>query len=58
MAPQERERELAHIAALCERFSVALPQAGVRQFGAQLGPVRFKWERHGESRFSPYSRLA
>ncbi len=48
VAPEDRERELAHIAALCERFAAPPPHGGVTQFGAQFGPVRFKWERHGE----------
>lgn len=48
LAPEERPRELAHIAALCESFAVTPPTPDATQFSAQLGPVRFKWERHGE----------
>ena len=48
IAPEDREREFTHIAALCQRFAVTPPHGGVTQFGTQLGPVRFKWERHGE----------
>jgi uncharacterized membrane-anchored protein len=40
MAPEERPRELAHIAALCQPFGVAPPAEGTTQFSAQLGPVR------------------
>ena len=56
VAPEDREREFTHIAALCERFGVAPPHGGVTQFAAQLGPVRFKWERHGE--FSSFTLFA
>ena len=52
----ERSRELAHIAALCERHGVAPPAPGVTHFRAQLGPLRLKWERHGE--FSGYTFIA
>jgi uncharacterized membrane-anchored protein len=52
-----RAAELAHIVALCERGGVLPPAAGVTQWAGQLptdrGPVRFKWERHGE--FSSYT---
>jgi uncharacterized membrane-anchored protein len=50
--PEERGREHAHIAALCDRFEVAPPQKGATHFAATLGVLRFKWERHGE--FSGY----
>jgi uncharacterized membrane-anchored protein len=56
LSPDERAREWAHIAALCEGFGVAPPAAGATQFSAQLGPVRFKWERHGE--FSSFTLFA
>jgi uncharacterized membrane-anchored protein len=49
----ERARERSHLARLCERFDVEPPAAGVTQFSAQIGPVRLKWERHGE--FSGYT---
>ncbi len=52
-----RAAELAHIVALCQRSGVVPPAAGVTQWAGQLptaqGPVRFKWERHGE--FSSYT---
>jgi uncharacterized membrane-anchored protein len=52
--PEARERELAHLAALCERFGAPSPGAGATHFSAQLGEVlRLKWERHGE--FSGYT---
>ena len=49
---EERERELAHITGLCDRFDVAPPQKSATHFSATLGALRFKWERHGE--FSGY----
>ncbi|MFM9915122.1 MAG: DUF3422 family protein [Rhizobacter sp.] len=49
----ERERELAHVARLCEANGVAPPPAGSTHFSATLGDLRFKWERHGE--FSGYT---
>jgi uncharacterized membrane-anchored protein len=54
--PQAREREAAHLAALCERMAVAAPPVGVTQFTLALGAVRLKWERHGE--FSVYTAIA
>ena len=52
----DRPRELAHLAALCARHSVAAPAAGATHFRAQLGALRLKWERHGE--FSGYTVIA
>jgi uncharacterized membrane-anchored protein len=52
----DRSRELAHIAALCARHSVAPPAANATHFRAQLGALRLKWERHGE--FSGYTFIA
>ena len=49
----DREREFTHLALLCEQFGVAPPGRGVTHFSAQLGPLRVKWERHGE--FSGYT---
>jgi uncharacterized membrane-anchored protein len=46
--PEERARELAHIATLCERHRITPPGPGTTHFTAQLGTVRLKWERHGE----------
>jgi uncharacterized membrane-anchored protein len=51
----ERAAELAHVAQLCAPHGVA-PPAGGTQWVATLGPLRFKWERHGE--FSSYTFFA
>ena len=51
-----RDAERLHLGRLCERFGVESPAVGVTQFSAQLGPVRLKWERHGE--FSGYTVFA
>ena len=54
---EARAAEMDHIVALCRRSGVAPPAAGVTQWAGHLpterGPVRFKWERHGE--FSSYT---
>lgn len=42
------EQELAHVAGLCAHFHHAPPTAGVIQFSANLGPMRFRWTRHSE----------
>ena len=52
----ERAREHAHVAALCEQHGVAPPPVDATQFSAQLGSLRFRWERHGE--FSAYTVFA
>lgn len=52
----DRERERQHLAMLCERHAVAAPAAGATQFIVNLGPLRVKWERHGE--FSSYTFFA
>jgi uncharacterized membrane-anchored protein len=44
----ERERELAHLARLCERYAVPAPGRDATHFSGRLGPLRLKWERHGE----------
>ena len=51
-----RAAEQAHIAALCRHFGVAPPADGATQWAGTLGPLRFKWERHGE--FSSYTFFA
>jgi uncharacterized membrane-anchored protein len=51
-----RAAELAHIGTLCQHFGVAPPAEGGTQWVATLGPLRFKWERHGE--FSSYTFFA
>ncbi len=52
----ERERERLHLADLCERHDVAPPVPGATHFRAVIGPLRLKWERHGE--FSSYTFFA
>lgn len=42
-----------HVAKLCQHFNVAGPDADASHFSGDLGPVRFKWERHTE--FSAYT---
>lgn len=45
---ENRERERAHIATLCDHYRVSPPATDVSHFSAQFGAIRFKWERHGE----------
>ena len=52
----DRVAEAQHLARLCSRFDVQPPATGATQFSAQVGPVRLKWERHGE--FSGYTLIA
>lgn len=54
--PDDRGRESAHLARLCERFAVTPPAPEVTQFSARLGGLRLKWERHGE--FSSWTIVA
>ena len=54
--PGERAQELRHLADLCGRFSIDPPTAAANHFEAELGPLRLKWERHGE--FSGYTFIA
>jgi uncharacterized membrane-anchored protein len=51
--PDDRARERAHLTQLCERFGVSGPPAGATHLSTRLGPLRLKWERHGE--FSGYT---
>ena len=51
-----RAAERAHITTLCQHFGVASPAEVGTQWAATLGPLRFKWERHGE--FSSYTFFA
>jgi uncharacterized membrane-anchored protein len=51
-----RGRETAHLATLCERYAVPPPAAGVTQLSVRIGALRLKWERHGE--FSAYTIIA
>lgn len=50
---EDRDAELAHLVQLCERFAVAPPVKGATHFGAKIGQVQLKWERHSE--FSGYT---
>ncbi len=52
----DRGRESAHLARLCERYAVPPPARELTQFTARLGGVRLKWERHGE--FSAWTLIA
>jgi uncharacterized membrane-anchored protein len=52
----ERTRESAHLARLCERFAVTPPSREATHFSTRLGPLRLKWERHGE--FSSWTLIA
>ncbi len=56
MSGEDRVLELTHMASLCSQFGLPGPEVGTTQFRAQLGPVRLKWERHGE--FSGYTLFA
>ena len=49
---EARERERAHLRALCERFGCAPPGEDLTQFSVPFGEFQLKWERHGE--FSTY----
>ena len=51
--PEAREQEVRHLAALCRRFDVPGPPPQASHFRVTLGPLRLKWERHGE--FSGYT---
>lgn len=53
---EQRPRERAHLAQLCERSAVTPPAVDAIHFSADLGAVRLKWERHGE--FSGYTFIA
>jgi uncharacterized membrane-anchored protein len=46
--PSDRERELAHIARLCESHGVAAPAPGCTWFTAELGSLTLQWEAHVE----------
>lgn len=53
VAADARDRERDHIADLCVAHGVEPPEAQASHFSAWLGPLRLKWERHGE--FSSYT---
>ena len=48
----DRAREQAHLAGLCQRHGVVPPAADATHFRCDIGTLRLKWERHGE--FSGY----
>ena len=52
----DRARENAHLARLCERHAVPPPARDATHFSARLGAVRLTWERHGE--FSSWTLIA
>jgi uncharacterized membrane-anchored protein len=52
----DRDRESAHLARLCERYAVTPPAREVTHFSARFGPLRICWERHGE--FSAWTLIA
>jgi uncharacterized membrane-anchored protein len=56
VAPENREKELAHLRSLCEMFAAASPTSNATHLSTTLGGVRLKWERHGE--FSGYTFVA
>ncbi|MFP6756776.1 MAG: DUF3422 family protein [Alphaproteobacteria bacterium] len=43
-APDER----SHLALLCESFDVSVPDHAARQFFADIGAFKLRWERHTE----------
>ncbi len=52
----ERARESAHLARLCERYAVSPPTSEQTYFSVRVGGLRLKWERHGE--FSSWTIVA
>jgi uncharacterized membrane-anchored protein len=46
--PEQRAAEHAHVVRLCGQHGVAPPPPDASHFSAELGAVKFKWERHGE----------
>ena len=50
---EARAAEMRHLHALCKRWDATPPPPDATHFRAQLGPLRLKWERHGE--FSGYT---
>ncbi len=49
----ERDRDHAHVAALCQRYGAHPPPADATHFSSDLGSFRIAWERHTE--FSSYT---
>jgi len=51
--PDDRNREHAHVSALCERYGAHPPPSDATHFSSDLGVFRITWERHTE--FSSYT---
>jgi uncharacterized membrane-anchored protein len=56
VAPEDRDKELAHLRTLCEMFAASGPSNNATHLSATLSGIRLKWERHGE--FSGYTFVA
>jgi len=56
VAPTERDAEREHLAALCRAQGLPALPDGATHVSLPLGPLRLKWERHGE--FSGYTVIA
>lgn len=54
--PGERVHELEHLARLCRLHGLPSPAPDANHLILALGPLRLKWERHGE--FSGYTVIA
>lgn len=51
--PAARAEEHLHLSLLCQQFNVEPPSCAAKHFTADLGDIRFKWEKHSE--FSGYT---
>ncbi len=49
----QKKEDRAALNALCERYLVPPPSAGVNHYNGDFGPFRLRWEQHGE--FSTYT---
>lgn len=56
IADADRERERAHLVRLHEVFATPTAEATADHISVDFGPLRFKWERHGE--WSGYTFIA
>ena len=56
VAAEQRSTEREHLDLLFRHFDVAIPPASATHLSLDLGPLRLKWERHGE--FSGYTFIA
>ena len=45
---RDRQRDLAHLTELLDRFGAAHPQPGATHYYGQIGKFRIKWEQHTE----------